>query len=338
MRRVGAVVALLAVVLGGVVAVADRPSAARDRLTVVVVGDSLMLQSREEITTQVERGYDLVGFDAENARRTDEMVQRAIDLVEQTDPDVVLIGLGANDAGQGRSDIQMRAAVAAILGAHALQQPCVRWFDLKTTPVAVWPSHYVSRATAYNRVLAEEMSEHPNATTISISRWAPRAGAAHFLSDGLHFSPAGEDEAGLLARQAVVGCDPSRTSGQFWDVPDDHPFRADIEWVASQGVANGYANDTFGTVLGSFTVPVSRMAMSAFLYRLAGSPPFVAPAVPSFGDVPGSHVFFDEVEWMAASGISSGTPASPLPLFKPTVPVSRMAMAAFLHRVEPMVA
>jgi len=69
------------------------------------------------------------------------------------------------------------------------------------------------------------------------------------------------------------------------------------------------------------------------MYRLAGSPAFVDPSSPTFGDVASSHQFFSEIEWMAAEDISTGTPASPLPLFRPSSSVSRAAMSAFMHRL-----
>jgi hypothetical protein len=53
----------------------------------------------------------------------------------------------------------------------------------------------------------------------------------------------------------------------FRDVPTGHPFYAEIQYVASAGVAGGYGD---GTYRGG--APVSRQAMSAFLHRLAAVP------------------------------------------------------------------
>ncbi len=81
--------------------------------------------------------------------------------------------------------------------------------------------------------------------------------------------------------------------------------------------------------------PVSRSAMAPFLYRAAGEPAFLVPAQPRFADVPTSHPFYKQIEWMAAMGISTGTAQpSGLPLYKPVDPVSRQAMAAFLFRAD----
>ncbi|MCC5952025.1 MAG: S-layer homology domain-containing protein [Acidimicrobiia bacterium] len=48
-----------------------------------------------------------------------------------------------------------------------------------------------------------------------------------------------------------------------------------------------------------------------------------------FSDVPGDQAFCTQIEWMATTGISGGFPDG---TFRPTVAVSRQAMAAFLHR------
>jgi alpha-tubulin suppressor-like RCC1 family protein len=111
----------------------------------------------------------------------------------------------------------------------------------------------------------------------------------------------------------------------FTDVPWDHVFFEDVEWMALSDISEGYADGTYRP-----SAPVTRQAMSAFLYRLAGSPPFVAPASPSFTDVGSTHPFFAEVEWMAAEGISEGYAGN---RFRPAEPVSRQAMSAFLYRL-----
>ena len=73
--------------------------------------------------------------------------------------------------------------------------------------------------------------------------------------------------------------------------------------------------------------------MSAFLYRIAGSPDFTDPAEATFADVGTGHAFFSEVEWMAAEQISTGYDGSPDPTYRPGEPVTRQAMSAFLHRL-----
>jgi hypothetical protein len=121
--------------------------------------------------------------------------------------------------------------------------------------------------------------------------------------------------------RASVG--PVQTTAQsFSDVGLDHPFFADVEWVAAEGIAGGYADGTFRP-----GAPISRQAMAAFLYRLAGEPPFTPGGDSSFSDVSGTHPFFLEIEWLASEDISNGFPDG---TYRPGSSVSRQAMAAFL--------
>lgn len=114
---------------------------------------------------------------------------------------------------------------------------------------------------------------------------------------------------------------------RFSDVlPVDAPFYRDVMWLASQRITAGYADGTFRP-----TASVSREAMAAFLYRVAGSPPFSPPSPAQFSDVPVTYPFSTEIAWLAAQGITTGYADG---TFKPTAPVSREAMAAFLYRYE----
>ena len=47
--------------------------------------------------------------------------------------------------------------------------------------------------------------------------------------------------------------------------------------------------------------------------------------------MPPSHTFYDEIEWLADSGITTGYPDG---TFRPGAPVTRQAMAAYLERVH----
>jgi hypothetical protein len=51
--------------------------------------------------------------------------------------------------------------------------------------------------------------------------------------------------------------------GMFSDVPVDHPFFWDIQWLAATGISTGYDDGTFRP-----DEPVSRQAMAAFLHRM----------------------------------------------------------------------
>lgn len=116
----------------------------------------------------------------------------------------------------------------------------------------------------------------------------------------------------------------------FSDVHASQAFTESIQWIYSAGITTGNPDGTYRPV-----TPISRSAMAAFLYRLAGWPKFVPPARQTFIDVEPSHPFYLEVEWLAHEGISTGTSLGlGRYLFKPTDPVSRQAMAAFLFRLS----
>ncbi|OWY60294.1 hypothetical protein B7486_69955, partial [cyanobacterium TDX16] len=102
--------------------------------------------------------------------------------------------------------------------------------------------------------------------------------------------PSSPSEAELVPR-----CNP------FSDVDRTHPFCRDVAWMDEQGISTGYPDGSYRPSL-----PVSRQAMSAFLFRLAGEPTFEPPATATFTDVSPAHPFFAEIEWMADEGISTG--------------------------------
>lgn len=112
----------------------------------------------------------------------------------------------------------------------------------------------------------------------------------------------------------------------FVDVPSTHPFFSEILWMVQAGITTGYADGTFRAL-----APINRDAMAAFLYRYAAAElsGYTPPATPLFRDVPRSHPFYTEISWMGEMGISTGYSDG---TFRPSTPVKRDAMAAFLFR------
>ncbi|MFV0452141.1 MAG: S-layer homology domain-containing protein [Propioniciclava sp.] len=110
----------------------------------------------------------------------------------------------------------------------------------------------------------------------------------------------------------------------FRDVPASDYYYTEITWLSYTGITKGYSDGRFQP-----TRAVSRQAMAAFLYRLAGSPTYVPPATPEFADVPKNHYYYKEISWLAQTGITRGYRDGD---FKPTKEVTRQAMAAFLYR------
>jgi hypothetical protein len=130
--------------------------------------------------------------------------------------------------------------------------------------------------------------------------------------------------AAFLHRLAGSPATPAPDPATFRDVGAAHPFFGEIEWLAGEGIAGGFADGRFGPGL-----EVSRQAMAAFLYRLAGRPAFTPPSHATFPDVPAGHPFFREIEWLANRGIAGGYSDG---RFRPDASVTRQAMAAFLQR------
>jgi hypothetical protein len=114
----------------------------------------------------------------------------------------------------------------------------------------------------------------------------------------------------------------------FDDVPRDHPFHDEIEWLAATGITSGYDDGGFRPGRS-----VDRQAMAAFLMRFTehldpGSTEGDWSDSP-FDDVRRKHPFHDEITWIESTGISTGNADG---TFAPGADVSRQAMAAFLHR------
>ncbi|GAA1745086.1 cutinase family protein [Aeromicrobium alkaliterrae] len=120
----------------------------------------------------------------------------------------------------------------------------------------------------------------------------------------------------------------------FADVSTGHVFYEQMAWLAQRKISTGYVEPGGATTFRPGQ-PVLREQMAAFLYRLAGSPEFVAPAVSPFADVPTTHVFYQEMAWLAQRKISTGyVEPGGATTFRPGQPVLREQMAAFLYRLE----
>ena len=110
----------------------------------------------------------------------------------------------------------------------------------------------------------------------------------------------------------------------FSDVPLNHPYYKEIEWMKAQGITTGWPDGTYRP-----EASVNRDAMAAFFYRYAGSPEYTAPAQARFTDVPTDKQFYREISWLAEQGVTTGWPDGS---FRPVEPVHRDAMAAFVYR------
>jgi CSLREA domain-containing protein len=158
--------------------------------------------------------------------------------------------------------------------------------------------------------------------------WLDQMGITGGFTDGT-FKPgqavSRQAMAAFLYRFALApGFTPPTDDPSFVDVGASHPFFREIEWLVSTGIATGYEDDTYRPL-----TAVSRQAMAAFLYRVHDSPLFI-PVTPSFTDVAPFSTFYLAIEWLVANGVADGYGDG---TYRPSAPVSRQAMAAFLLRV-----
>ncbi|MEV7135672.1 S8 family serine peptidase [Arthrobacter sp. NPDC093128] len=121
-------------------------------------------------------------------------------------------------------------------------------------------------------------------------------------------------------------------SAVFRDITDGSAFALEINWLATEEITQGWAEPD-GTRTFRSGEPVNRDQMAAFLYRLAGNPDFVPPAVSPFADIPTNHAFYREISWLAWKEISTGwKEADGTRTFRPGATVNRDQMAAFIYR------
>ena len=144
------------------------------------------------------------------------------------------------------------------------------------------------------------------------------------------FSPAAsvtrQQMAAFLYRMAGQPAFTPPAKPSFSDVPADSQYFLWIEWLKTTGITTGTSATTFSPTAG-----VTRQQMAAFLYRMAGQPPFTPPSKPSFSDVPANSDYFVSIEWLKTTGVTTGTSAT---TFSPTAVVTRQQMAAFLYRMS----
>lgn len=166
-------------------------------------------------------------------------------------------------------------------------------------------------------------TSHPFRSDIT---WLVDAGVTTGYADGA-FRPTAavsrQAMAAFLHRYAGEPAVDLPTVSPFADVPASHPFYEPIMWLVSTGVTTGYADDTFRP-----TAAVSRQAMAAFLHRFANAPSG-GTVDAGFRDVGVDHPFAQEIAWLVGTGVTTGYSDD---TFRPAAPVSRQAMAAFLHR------
>ena len=203
----------------------------------------------------------------------------------------------------------------------------VVWSDSSVlSPVSTWGTYQLSSddlnsINGWTLVRAGDGSYDGN-------RWGDFALLADDPTDSVsawqgHEYPTSDGVWGTFVSR-LDGPPPPCSSAPFTDVPIDHPFCPEITWMKNQGISTGYDDGTYRP-----DADVTRMAMSAFMARLAGATLSTCTSAP-FSDVPVDHPFCPEITWMKDQGISTGYDDG---TYRPGATVTRMAMSAFMARL-----
>ncbi len=116
---------------------------------------------------------------------------------------------------------------------------------------------------------------------------------------------------------------------RFSDVSRDSAFANEIGWAVEVGVTDGFPDGEFKP-----TAEVTRRALAAWFFRLAGAPELAADGIAAydaFVDIEPNSPFVDEIGWMVANGITTGFADE---TFRPGNDSSRQASTAFLFRFD----
>jgi hypothetical protein len=214
----------------------------------------------------------------------------------------------------------------------------MRWADALHTVFGIgapWPAAQVQRLTATSTGLswafddrADTWQVERNGRVVATVTSVPGRDQQVTLTEPGTYRVRGRRTSATTPSGNVVGAWSATIaypSQRFPDVPPTNTHYTSIDWLASEGVTEGFPDGTFRPA-----ALVTRRAMAAFLYRRAGSPAGPFPN-PGFRDVGVNHRYAKEIAWLASQGIAEGFGDG---TFRPGAPVTRRAMASFLYRAD----
>ena len=145
-----------------------------------------------------------------------------------------------------------------------------------------------------------------------------------YLSNFIFSSLLGEDYEAVEPAAPVTPSQPSggETQPTFTDVPQDHTFFEDVEFLAAQGLMQGKSAGIFAPA-----DPITRGQIAAILWRLAGEPEPQGSA--SFPDVAADSFCAKAVAWAQEQGVVTGYADG---TFAPGKAIERQQLAAILYR------
>ncbi|WP_406944946.1 S-layer homology domain-containing protein [Halobacillus sp. SY10] len=135
------------------------------------------------------------------------------------------------------------------------------------------------------------------------------------------FMPTENITRGSVAKMltTALGISPSNDQ-QFSDVPSSHWASGHINALAKKGYITGYTNGTFGPDSDITREEIAALFNKAF--NLSGS-------TSNFKDVDGNHWAYDDIQSLAASGITHGYTDN---TFRPENEATRSELTVFLYR------
>lgn len=172
-------------------------------------------------------------------------------------------------------------------------------------------------------------------------RWLASSGITAGYQDGKfhgNWTVVRQDMAAFLYRMAgSPAFDVNKAGHPFTDVTSRTPHYKEILWLASTGIAKGWAQPDGSVTFGGMRAVV-RQDMAAFLNRFAGRFPdkvkLSAHAQVTFSDVNQSTPHVSDIHWLASTGVTVGWTVGNRTEFRGMHAVLRQDMAAFLHRMK----
>lgn len=241
--------------------------------------------------------------------------EATLDLPEGIVPATV-VAAGTDDVVAGPVDVPVSAGILTVVYAWGSLEDDT--FDLAVQLAVVGP---VFLDVVPGQVFFDEI------------RWLAYSGLSEgTLVDGdRYFLPSRglsrQAMAAFLYRYAGTDWTPEDGAAPtFPDVPADHPFHTEVEWMVATGLATGYTDGTFRP-----STRISRQAMAAFTYRWGVTEGWTPSAEQGFSDVGADHPFFTEIQWTFELGVATGYDDG---TFRSSTRVSRQATAAFLYRFD----
>jgi hypothetical protein len=172
---------------------------------VAVIGDSLVQAGNSEIRAALEGDYAL-SVRGINNQRIDQLLP-VVDRYASTNPDRVVVALGANDSLQSWP-LDMSVAAMSRLLDRLSATPCVAVLTMTSTTES---TAFNTNSAQLNARLAQLQTSRPN---VMVFEWGKvvddykRAGSPFgtWTTDSLHYTPLGRTAFANAIRDAARGC------------------------------------------------------------------------------------------------------------------------------------